>query len=66
MVVCFLLTFANIKIIRRYAFDFFMVQHRIFSFIMLLLAFFHNGGSKAMVILAVHLLVLDKGYRKNY
>ncbi|ABN68735.2 Ferric reductase, NADH/NADPH oxidase transmembrane component (5 domains) [Scheffersomyces stipitis CBS 6054] len=56
----FLLTFANIKIIRRYAFDFFMVQHRIFSFIMLLLAFFHNGGSKAMVILAVHLLVLDK------
>ncbi|KAK6455921.1 ferric reductase [Scheffersomyces xylosifermentans] len=56
----FLLTFANVKIIRRWAFDFFMVQHRIFSFIMLLLAFFHNGGSKAMVVLAVHQLVLDK------
>ncbi|KAG7664399.1 uncharacterized protein J8A68_002072 [[Candida] subhashii] len=56
----FFLVFANIKIIRQFAFDFFMVHHRIHSFIMLLFAFFHNGGNKAMVILGVHLLVADR------
>ncbi|EGW30230.1 ferric reductase [Spathaspora passalidarum NRRL Y-27907] len=58
---CFtMLVFGNLKFIRQYAFDFFMVKHRIYSFIFLLLAFFHNGGNKAMVILAVHLLVIDR------
>lgn len=56
----FFLVFANIKIIRLLAFDLFMVHHRVHSFIMLLFAFFHNGGNKAMVILAVHLLVADR------
>ncbi|KAF3992504.1 hypothetical protein FT663_02291 [Candidozyma haemuli var. vulneris] len=55
-----MLTFASFKFIRNFAFDFFLAQHRVFNFIMLLLAFFHNGGNKAAVLLAVHMLVLDR------
>lgn len=54
------LTWFSLKIIRRLAFDFFLVQHRVFNFIMLLLAFFHNGGNKAAVVVSVHALVLDR------
>lgn len=56
----FMLCFASLKFIRNFAFDFFLAQHRVFNFIMLLLAFFHNGGNKAAVLLGVHLLVLDR------
>lgn len=55
-----MLNLASLKIFRNFAFDLFLVQHRVFNFIMLLMAFFHNGGNKALVILSVHLLVLDR------
>lgn len=55
-----MLTFASFKFMRNWAFDFFLVQHRVFTFIMLLMGFFHNGGNKAAVILGVHMLVLDR------
>lgn len=57
----FLLNFGSLKFIRRWAYDFFLVEHRIFSFIMLLFAFFHSmRTTKATVILAVHQLVIDR------
>lgn len=57
----FFLNFGSLKFIRRWAYDFFLVEHRIFSFIMLLFAFFHSmRTTKATVILAVHQLVIDR------
>lgn len=57
----FFLNFGSLKFIRRWAYDFFLIEHRVFSFIMLLLTFFHNmKGTKPTVILAVHQLVLDR------
>ncbi|CAH6722414.1 hypothetical protein CLIB1444_09S03048 [[Candida] jaroonii] len=57
----FFLNFGSLKFIRRWAYDFFLIEHRVFSFIMLLLTFFHNmKGTKGAVILAVHQLVLDR------
>lgn len=55
-----MLNILSFKFIRNFAFDFFLTQHRVFNFIMLLLAFFHSGGNKAAVILGVHMLVLDR------
>ncbi|KAM9896907.1 hypothetical protein OXX79_007209 [Metschnikowia pulcherrima] len=55
-----MLNIASLKFVRNMAFEFFLAQHRIFNFIMLLLAYFHNGGNHAAVILGVHLLVLDR------
>lgn len=55
-----MLTFASFKFIRNFAFDFFLAQHKFFSFIMLLLGLFHNGANRLTVILGVHLLVLDR------
>lgn len=55
-----MLNLASFKFIRNFAFDLFLVQHRIFNFIMLLLVYFHNGGNHAIVLLGVHLLVLDR------
>ena len=43
-----------------------MINHRVHSFIMLLMAFLHNDRAKAMVILAIHLLVLDKVLGRIY
>lgn len=64
---CFVfLVFGNVALIRRYAFEFLMVNHRVHSFIMLLMAFLHNDRAKAMVILAIHLLVLDKVLSRIY
>ena len=54
------LTFGSNKWLRKYAYEVFLVSHRIFAFIMLLLAFFHNGGNKAIVIISVHVLVADR------
>lgn len=57
----FFLNFASLKFIRRWAYDFFLVQHRVFSFIMLLFIFFHNRkNTESAVILAVHQLVIDR------
>lgn len=55
-----MLNLASLKFIRNIAFEFFLAQHRIFNFIMLLLAYFHNGGNHAAMILGVHLLVVDR------
>lgn len=57
----FLLSWGSIRFIRRLAYDFFLVEHRVLSFIMLLFMFFHSmKGTKAAVILAVHQLVIDR------
>lgn len=55
-----MLNLASLKFIRNFAFEFFLFQHRVFNFVMLLLAYFHNGGNHAAVILGVHLLVVDR------
>ncbi|WEJ97773.1 ferric-chelate reductase Frp1 [Yamadazyma tenuis] len=56
----FLLNFASFKFIRRWAYDFFLVQHRVFSFIMLLFVLFHNStNTTGAVVLSVHQLVID-------
>ncbi|KAI3404794.2 hypothetical protein KGF56_002424 [Candida oxycetoniae] len=60
------LAFGNIRIIRKISFDASMVHHRAQSFIMLLMAFLHNNNAKAMVVLGVHLLVLDKVLGRIY
>ncbi|KAI5960849.1 uncharacterized protein KGF55_004419 [Candida pseudojiufengensis] len=60
------LALGNIKIIRKYAYDYAMVHHRTQSFIMLLMAFFHNDSTKAMVVVGVHLLVIDKVVGRIY
>lgn len=54
------LSFASLRFIRNFAFEFFLAQHRIFNFIMLLMLYFHSKGNRAAVILGVHLLVLDR------
>ncbi|KAK6201724.1 ferric reductase [Scheffersomyces amazonensis] len=56
---CFL-TWASLRFIRKLSYEFFIIQHKIFSFIMLLLAFFHNTGNRAMVLISVHLIVFDR------
>lgn len=56
----FFLTWGSLRFIRSWAFDFFLAQHRVFNFIMLLLAFFHNHANRAVVLIAVHSLVVDK------
>lgn len=61
-----LLALGNVKFIRKYWYDQSMVNHRVQSFIMLLMAFFHNNSAKAMVIVGVHLLVLDKVIGRIY
>lgn len=61
-----LLALGNVKFIRKYWYDQAMVNHRVQSFIMLLMAFFHNNSAKAMVIVGVHLLVLDKVIGRIY
>lgn len=55
-----ILTWGSLKFIRSWAFDFFLVKHRISNFIMLLMMFFHNPANKAVVLISVHGLVLDR------
>lgn len=50
----------SLKFIRNFAFDLFLVQHRIFNFIMLLFVYFHNSGTHAVTLIAVHTLVADR------
>ncbi|KAI5958169.1 hypothetical protein CANMA_004323 [Candida margitis] len=61
-----LLALGNVKFIRKYWYDQSMLHHRAQSFIMLLMAFFHNNSTKAMLIVGVHLLVLDKVIGRIY
>ncbi|CCE87238.1 Piso0_005781 [Millerozyma farinosa CBS 7064] len=56
----FFLTWASLKFIRKLSYDFFLLQHRILAFIMLLFAFFHNPAGRGEVIVAVHILVIDR------
>ena len=55
-----ILTWTSTKFIRRWAYDFWLVQHRVFAFIMLFMAFIHNPGDRAAVLIAVHGLVIDR------
>ncbi|KAI5955358.1 FRP1 [Candida jiufengensis] len=56
---CFL-TWASLKFIRRWSYDFFLFQHRVFAFIMLFMSFIHNAGNRAAVLISVHALVIDR------
>lgn len=55
-----MLNLVSFKFIRNFAFEVFLAQHRAFNFIMLLLAYFHNGGNHAAIILGIHMLVIDR------
>lgn len=55
-----MMNIGSFKFIRNYAFELFLAQHRIFNFIFLLLAYFHNHLNRFPVVLGVHLLVLDR------
>ncbi|CAN3375008.1 hypothetical protein DIURU_005189 [Diutina rugosa] len=54
------MVFGSLKFIRNWAYDGFLLSHRICNFLYLLFAFFHNGGNKAAVLIAVHTLVADR------
>lgn len=55
-----IMTWGSLKFIRKLLFEVFLVQHRVANFLYLLFAFFHNGGNKAAVLIAVHTLVADR------
>lgn len=55
-----MLNLGSMKFIRNFAFDLFLAQHRVFNFVFLLLAYFHNSRTHFSVLLGVHLLVLDR------
>lgn len=55
-----LLNLGSFKFIRSFAFEVFLAQHRVFNFIMLLLAYFHNSGNHAAVLIGIHMLVIDR------
>ncbi|CAI5759633.1 unnamed protein product [Candida verbasci] len=59
-----LLNWVSLKFIREWAYDFFLVQHRVFAFIMLFMSFIHNAGNRAAVLIAVHGLVIDRVFAK--
>ncbi|KAI5970503.1 FRP1 [Candida margitis] len=56
----FLLTWTSMKFIRQWCFEFWLVQHRVFAFIMLFMSFIHNTGNRAVVLVSVHGLVIDR------
>lgn len=56
----FLIVLSSVKFLRNFAFDFFLIQHKVLSGIMLLFALFHSPPARAGVIIAVHILVADK------
>ncbi|GMM34526.1 hypothetical protein DASC09_018510 [Saccharomycopsis crataegensis] len=57
---CSLLTWASFRFIRKLSFEFFLIQHRVLSALMMLFLIFHNSSSRLGAIISVHLLVLDK------
>jgi len=56
----FLLTWTSMKFIRQWCYEFWLVQHRVFAFIMLFMSFIHNSGNRAAVLVSVHGLVIDR------
>ena len=48
------------KFIRQWCYEFWLVQHRVFAFIMLFMSFIHNSGNRAAVLVSVHGLVIDR------
>lgn len=61
-----ILNWASLKFIRQFAYDFFLVQHRIFAFMMLFFTFIHNQGNRAVVLISVHGLVIDRVVSKVF
>ncbi|KAI5959404.1 FRP1 [Candida pseudojiufengensis] len=55
-----ILTWGSMKFIRKWSYDFFLIQHRVFAFIMLFMSFIHNPGNRAAVLISVHGLVIDR------
>lgn len=55
-----MLTLLSFGIVRRLSYEFFLFNHGLLSGIMMLMAFFHNPGGRAAIILAVHAVVLDR------
>lgn len=55
-----MMNFGSLRFIRKFSFELFLAQHRIFNFVFLLLLYFHNGRTHFAVLLGVHLLVLDR------
>lgn len=56
----FLLTWGSMRFIRKWSYDIFLVQHKVLAIIMFLMAFFHNPANKAAVLIAVHVVVIDR------
>ncbi|KAI5959349.1 FRP1 [Candida theae] len=56
----FILTWTSMKFIRQWCYEFWLVQHRVFAFIMLFMSFIHNSGNRAAVLVSVHGLVIDR------
>lgn len=61
-----ILTWASLRFIRNFAYDFFLGQHRAFGFIMLLMSYFHSASNHAIVLISVHGLVVDRVLMKVY
>lgn len=55
-----MMNLGSLRFIRKFSFELFLAQHRIFNFVFLLLLYFHNGRTHFAVLLGVHLLVLDR------
>ncbi|KAG5418736.1 FRP1 [Candida metapsilosis] len=55
-----LLTWTSLKFIRQWCYEFWLVQHRVFAFIMLFMSFIHNSANRASVLVSVHGLVIDR------
>ncbi|CAN6626629.1 hypothetical protein TRVA0_011S00232 [Trichomonascus vanleenenianus] len=55
-----ILNLASPRIIRRLSYEFFLFNHGLFAGIMMLFALFHNPAARAHVILAIHIVVLDR------
>ncbi|CAK9441097.1 uncharacterized protein LODBEIA_P49660 [Lodderomyces beijingensis] len=56
----FILTWSSTKFIRTWAYDFWLIQHRVFAFIMLFMSFIHNPGARAAVLVGVIGLAFDR------
>lgn len=56
----FLLTWGSMRFIRKWSYDFFLIQHKVLAIIMFLMAFFHNPSNRAAVLIAVHVVVIDR------
>ena len=55
-----MMNLGSLKLIRKFSFELFMIQHRIFNFIFLLLTYFHNPATHLALLVGIHLFVLDR------